>query len=75
MKDVTTDLEYFGDQFILTRVTAVVSATLCNNTKFHPRGAGSNKYEDGVLQNYRSQKTLKMYVPHLHQVHLVVWIV
>ena len=34
MKDVTTDLEYFGDQFILTRVTAVVSATLCNNTKF-----------------------------------------
>ena len=25
MKDVTTDLEYFGDQFILTRVTAVVS--------------------------------------------------
>ena len=31
MKDVTTDLEYFGDQFILTRVTAGVSTTLCNN--------------------------------------------
>ena len=30
MKDVTTDLEYFGDQFKLMRVTAYVRPTLCN---------------------------------------------